>query len=126
MNNYYKIYWLTRLDSIQGLFVGCMVLSIIAIIAYFIAGIEVWGEDGKKEYEWKYGIYKNASIVLIFISGILLTFIPSKNEAILIYAGGKTLDFVQQDTSLAKIPNQATVIISEYLDKSIKELKEGK
>jgi len=48
---------------------------------------------------------------------------PSKNDMILIYAGGKTMDYVQKDTSLQKIPYQTTAIISDYLDKTIKEMK---
>ena len=43
----------------------------------------------------------------------------------LIIAGGKTLDYVQSDTSLQKIPYKATEIIlkkmDEYVDETIKD-----
>lgn len=54
---------------------------------------------------------------------LVLIFLPTRNEVIAIYAGGKTLDFAQQDSSLAKIPAQTTEVISNYLDKMIKEEK---
>lgn len=54
-------------------------------------------------------------------------FLPTQKEAIMIIAGGKTMDFIQKDTSVRKIPHQTTEFISEYLDKQIKELsKEAK
>jgi hypothetical protein len=63
-------------------------------------------------------------VTTFFVLGVVCASLtPTRNEAILIMAGGKTLDFAQSDTSLSKIPYEATEIISGYLEKSIKELK---
>lgn len=54
---------------------------------------------------------------------MLEVFVPTKNEAIVIIAGGKTLDFIKQDSSLNKIPSQTTAIISQFLQNEIDTLK---
>jgi len=76
----------------------------------------------KKNWKW----HRVLSFVFAIISGISLIFIPSRDEAIMILAGGKTMDYIQSDTSLNKLPYQTTQIISEYLDKKIKDLKTDK
>lgn len=53
----------------------------------------------------------------------MCSFIPDKDEAILILAGGATMNYIQKDSSLSKIGPQTTLIISQYLDSKIKELE---
>ena len=127
MDNYSKIYWLTRLDNIQAFFIIAFTISMIVLLVYHLAMlIECYDEDDRKEYKQNWSKYKNIAFWTTLIIGILLVFTPTKNDMILIYAGGKTMDYVQSDSSLSKIPYQTTTIISEYLDKSINELKEKK
>lgn len=119
MTNYEKIYWLTRLDSIQGLLFilvfMCTVSFIIYLVAYLSPGYhEVPNPINKKK--------ARISLILGLIFGLCITFIPSKDEAVLIMAGGKTMDFIQQDTSINKIPEQTTKLISDFLGKEINQL----
>lgn len=127
MNNYTTIYWLTRLDHIQGLLITLLMLSIGAVVLYFMAMMfTCYDQEAFTEYSKRFKKYRNASFWCIVISSLLLVFVPSKNDIILIYAGGKTMDYIKTDTSLTKIPYQATSIISGYLDQKINELKETK
>lgn len=121
MNNYFKIYWLTRLDNIQNIFfAGCLVLGFLILITYVCRAIE-------GEYLLLSKKYSRIIAIISFILCIIIAnLIPTKKEAIIILAGGKTMDFVQSDTSLSKIPTQTTTIISSYLDKTIKEIKREK
>lgn len=115
MNNYAKLYWLTRLDYLQGLFTTVAILLAVGFIIYHLFN-EVFPT---KKSLWLVGVF-------VFISSVIACLIPNKNEAILIMAGGKTMDYIQQDSSLSKVPYQTTAIISEYLDKTLKEMKEKK
>jgi 6-phosphogluconolactonase/glucosamine-6-phosphate isomerase/deaminase len=54
--------------------------------------------------------------ILLFI---LYTLTPNTKEAMLIIAGGKTLDYVQQDTSLQKIPYKTSELILKKMDEYI-------
>ena len=129
MSNYSKMYWLTRLDSIQGLLIFLAIISAVGLILYYIGrgttGEFDYGEtkERKKEgflksYDW----VRKLCYRMLFISVVLVTFLPSKDDMILIYAGGKTMDFVQSDYSINKIPAQTTKFITDYLDKQVKEL----
>ena len=129
MSNYSKIYWLTRLDNIQVLFFVLIVISAIAVIAYLVSYSAIY-EYGKGETEAAQSRFskKNKwivkySLISFILSFLIVTFLPSKNDMIVIYAGGKTMNYIQSDTSLAKIPYQTTTIISNYLDKQINVLK---
>jgi len=126
MDNYSKIYWLTRLDYVQNIFIAiAIILGILIVANIFNAFIKMIGDCD--EIYFLNSIWKKAVTIFFFsLSIIAACLTPTKTEMILIYAGGKTMDYVQKDTSLQKIPYQTTTIISDYLDKSIKELKEKK
>ena len=122
MDNYSKLYWLTRLDYLHGIFLAC------AIIFGFWVGIYIFNYcfvvlDNANLVVLRNRITRIFVITLFIFSIIIACLIPTKNEMILIYAGGKTMNYVQSDTSLQKIPFQTTSIISEYLDKTLKEMK---
>ena len=125
MSNYSKLYWLTRLDNIQALFtILFVVCGIILFVYYLLMILTCEGDaDELKEYSQKYGKYKKFAFWVIIPISIIATFLPSKNEVIFIVAGGKTMDFVQSDTSLNKIPAQTTQLITKYLDEKLKEDK---
>jgi preprotein translocase subunit SecE len=119
MDNYSKIYWLTRLDALQTVFIIIPFLLGVGFMFVSIYNSVEYDKSPKKKSVWVVGI------IISFFS-IIACLIPSKNDMILIWAGGKTMDYVQSDTSLSKIPYQTTSIITEYLDKSIQELKDKK
>lgn len=128
MSNYSKLYWLTRLDGINGFFIALDIISGVLILAIIIGCfISSDFDEYKKESEIKIRkelrqkIRKKIPLLSVLLSlGIIISiFTPTKNEAIFIMAGGKTMDYVQSDTSLSKMPYQATKIISDYLQKQI-------
>lgn len=116
MSNLAKMYWLTRLDNLHTIFIVFSVISLVTALCLY--AIHYFEEIKIKR--------KGISIVTFFIFMLLCNFVPTKNEMILIYGGAKTMDFVQSDTSINKLPSQTTKIISDYLDKEIKSLKEEK
>lgn len=127
MSNYSKIYWLTRLDSVHGVLQCLLASAAILLIVYFIfLAVELSDGGDFQKFKKSWSKYTSASSWIGIISVIILIFLPTKNEMILIYAGGKTMDFVQQDSSLSKIPSQSTYIITEYLNKTIKEFDNEK
>jgi len=129
MSNYSKIYWLTRLDSIQNLLVTITVLCVIVLFVYwliYLLNSDYEGEEWTAEYRTNHSFKSRLSIWLGLGSLLLLTLLPSKNEAILIIAGGKTMDFIEKDKSINKIPSQTTAIISKYLDETLKEMDTDK
>lgn len=133
MDNYTALYWLTRLDGINNLVLGfgwiCLVVALIVFIASRIgADFDEFhhGDELLKRIDAR-GKFTKKIKPLIIWGACLITisvFLPTKNDMILIYAGGKTMDYVQSDTSLQKIPYQTIKIISDYLEKQIEEVKD--
>lgn len=116
MSNYSKLYWLTRLDNINDFF---HILIAAGIILFFILGFyRLFSFLLENEYEKKPWIwFMTSSFLFLGVIGNVLT--PTKNEAIFIIAGGKVMDFAQNDSSLNKIPEQATKMLSSWMDKEI-------
>ena len=123
MSNIVLIYWLTRLSSISNLFYWLGVVSALIVgvgaVGYSAALVEAYGDD---EVVYKQKRKKFTSKVwvpiLLFVFHILT---PDTKEAMLIIAGGKTLDYVQKDTSLQKIPYKTTELVLKKMDEYINE-----
>lgn len=126
MNNYWKIYWITRLDSISDLFsallfIGTLLCVVIGILS-MIDGVENDFDTLKK-----YQKIPKIILVVMLISGFFKVFIPNQTQTIAILAGGATLDYAQKDSSLSKIPYQTTQLVTKYLEKQIESVeKEAK
>ena len=131
MNNYEKIYWITRLDSINDHFSFVAVICSLVIVGIFIAILlmkdfdQYYSGDKLKErlaIRDKLKSQLKWLLLTLSISTIITTFVPTKNEAMIIIAGGKTMDFIQQDSSINKVPEQTTLLISKFLEQKINEL----
>jgi uncharacterized membrane protein SpoIIM required for sporulation len=128
MSNMALIYWLTRLSSISNLFFGLGMLSgifiFVGLLAYTFMIMDFPSDEDEIEYKQKRKKFFNKIWVpiLFFVLNILT---PNTKEAMLIIAGGKTLDYVQSDTALQKIPYKATELIlkkmEDYIDETTKD-----
>lgn len=127
MSNIALIYWLTRLSSISDFFLTLGVISALLIsggvLGYSFAILDSYRDEEEIRFRAirKRFINKTWIPILLFIVYILT---PNTKEAMLIIAGGKTLDYVQSDTSLQKIPYKATEMILKKMDEYIDETVE--
>lgn len=124
MSNIALIYWLTRLSSISDFFLTLGVISAaiisLGLSGYSVAILDSYRDEEKIEYRQKRKKFFNKIWVpmLLFVLFILT---PNTKEAMLIIAGGKTMDYVQSDTSLQKIPYKATELILKKMEDYIDE-----
>lgn len=113
----FEIYLLTRLDYLQGFIIGiAIVLGVV--LGFWCLWLTMegnWDDEDEKKPKKRYFV---ALISFVFIACL----IPTKNEAIVIFAGGKAFDYLEKDKNLQEIPHKATEIFSKYLDTKIKEL----
>lgn len=125
MSNTLFIYLLTRLSSIQGLFVGLAIFTGLCTLGYFVytmSQYDTWSDekpDEKKVATGQKGMKRWGITSIMFI--LLAVMTPDTKEAILIVAGSKTLDYVQKDTSLQKIPYKATELVLKKMEEYIDE-----
>lgn len=120
--NYTKLfYWLTVADNAKALFVVFIIIftiiSVVSTIGYFVC---CYTEDVERQTEsdkaaqrmarkWMWWAYP---FMIFFWS--LYVFTPSKRDALLIVAGGQTLQYLTTDSTAKKIPHELTsFVVSE-------------
>lgn len=124
MSNIALIYWLTRLSSISDFFLTLGVISAaivgIGFLGYSMAVLDCWDDDRIAKYKVARKKFINKTWVpMLFFVLYILT--PNTKEAMLIIAGGKTMGYVQKDTSLQKIPYKATELVLKKMEEYIDE-----
>lgn len=122
MNYTSLFYWLVVADNAKVLFsAGCWLFGAIAIIATLVNFINGGSDDKDEEMQvasrkwiwWSYPIF------FFFMS--LWVFTPSKKDALLIVAGGQTLNFLTTDKSAKQIPTELSGFLLTEIKNMAKE-----
>ena len=114
--SYFLIYLITIADNIK---VFGTILSVILGFMFCYILFYYLEYDGIPRYT------KRLIFSFIFFLSVA-TLTPSTNKMMLIVAGGQTLNYVEKDENLQKIPYKASEIVAQYLDSKIKELENKK
>jgi hypothetical protein len=109
--NYTKLfYWLTVADNAKTLFVTFIwiftFISVVATCAYIYACTEEEDKTQTMTRKWMWWSYP---FMILFWS--LYIFTPSKKDALLIVAGGQTLNFLTTDSTSKQIPHELTSFV---------------
>lgn len=105
-----EIYWLSRLDNLLTVFVAVMVVAVVAlIIMFFERLIEEWSWDELKKWI-------RIPVIAIILSVIGLLFIPSTNEAFLIWGIGGTIDYIQESDKLRELPDKCVEALDLWIE----------
>lgn len=109
-----EIYWITRLDAVNGLleaFIAIsVILSVVFTILYFVGKIEEWEEVP---------IFKRivkTSIPTFIISTLLLVFTPTKEDMFLIYGVGGTVDYIKQNDKAKQLPDKCINALDAWVN----------
>ena len=103
-----EIYWLTRLDAIQGLLFILLVLSIIAVIVCFIR-VDDDIKNGKAKH----------FVISVFVSlflMIVLVLTPSTKDAIMIWGIGGTIDYIKSNDTAKQLPDKCIKALDKFVD----------
>lgn len=122
-----EIYWIQRLD---GLCTFCEVLVILSIITAIVAAVALFvfwlnAYDERDEIIISGG--KRAliiSCITAVLFGSAVVFVPTSEEALIIYGVGGTVDYVQDSETLQKLPDKAVEALDLWVESLKKE--EGK
>jgi hypothetical protein len=119
--NWYKLfYWLTVADNAKTMFVTFTVIftliSGVATIAYFANMDDV--DEQKMSRKWMWWSYP---FMILFWS--LYIFTPNKKDALLIVAGGGTMEFLTTDSTAKQIPHELSSFVVTQLKSMGEEAK---
>ena len=132
-----EVYWITRLDDI------CNFLSAVAVVCFMISVVigifamcnkfeaDDYKEDGKyynchmQKFKMFLNYFKRFTFAVIVISSINF-FIPTTNEALMIYGIGGTIDYVKSNKTAKQLPDKCIKALDKWTDNLNEEKQENK
>lgn len=139
-----ELYWITRLGALNFLFNAIIFVSLVAII---ILAVELFvikttsdNEDDKKlelqvitgkvhNENMSYNFVKKQFIrafIVFVVSIICNVFIPTKNEALMIYGVGGTIDYIKSNDTAKQLPDKCIKALDKWADNINEENKKNK
>lgn len=129
-----EIYWITRFDGIGAFLSLIAILSIITTIIVFFIGlfkrscVNIYPEGSQT---WKRYIdtskicfyFAKRCVIVFFVSCFMNIFIPTTNEALLIYGVGGTIDYVKSNKTAKQLPDKYIKALDKLVDNLNKEEK---
>ena len=127
-----ELYWITRLDGICGFLTLIAVFSFIATVVSFFIGLfkrgdaEIYPECSETLEQHietsKMCLYlAKRCVIAFFVSVFINFFIPTTNQALLIYGVGGTIDYIKSNDTSKKLPDKCVKALDKYLDNLTKE-----
>ena len=132
-----EIYWITRLDAI------CNFLSAVAVVCFMISVVigifamcnkfeaDDYEEGGKyynfhmQKFKMFLNYFKRFTFAVIVVSSINF-FIPTTNEALIIYGIGGTSDYVKSNETAKQLPDKYIKALDKWVDNLNEEKQENK
>jgi hypothetical protein len=122
MNYTELFYWLTVADNARDMFrVGLVIFTGVAVISTSVNFIcRGNGEDDAavQARKWMWWSYP-----FLFLFWSLFIFTPSKKDALLIVAGGQTMNFLTTDKTAKQIPHELSNFVVTELKNMASEAK---
>jgi hypothetical protein len=127
-----EIYWITRLDAICNFLTAVAVVSFLisAFTVVFVVCNRIEANDYKKGSEnWNYYMqrfkmflsYFKRFIFVAIVAVFINFFIPTTNQALLIYGVGGTIDYIKSNKTAKQLPDKCVKALDKYLDNLTKE-----
>ena len=132
-----EVYWITRLDAI------CNFLSAVAVVCFMISVVigifamcnkfeaDDYKEDGKyynchmQKFKMFLNYFKRFTFAVIVVSSINF-FIPTTNEALMIYGVGGTIDYIKPNDTAKQLPDKCIKALDKWADNLNEEKQENK
>ena len=132
-----EIYWITRLDIICLFLTLIAVFSAIATVILFFIGLlkrsdaDIYPEGGQT---WERHIetskmclhFAKRCAIAFFVSVFMNTFIPTTNDALLIYGLGGTIDYIKSNETAKQLPDKYIKALDKWADNLNEEKQENK
>lgn len=132
-----EIYWITRLDAI------CNFLTAVAVVSFLISAFTVVfavcnrieaNNYEKGDENWNYYMqrfkmflsYFKRFIFVTIIACLINFFIPTTNEALMIYGVGGTIDYIKSNETAKQLPDKYIKALDKWVDNLNEEKQENK
>lgn len=120
-----EIYWITRLDVIHALGAAGVFAGVMMLVLWGIAVVinDTIGKFLRKRVsKW--------SLPILFVSILIVAFVPTTKDMLLIYAAGGSWDYITNNETVKQLPDKCIqaidVLLDEYLDESFNSQERNK
>jgi hypothetical protein len=115
------IYWITRLDAINGIIALLFAISLAGVlitgIILYVDFLNVKDKEKIDEVAHKTVINRFRWFLVGSVIGALaIIFIPTKNDALIIYGVGGTIDYIKSNDTAKHLPDKTIDALDKYLD----------
>lgn len=119
----FEIYWLTRVDALNTLFGWMIAIPVVVGIIMLIVFLII--EENWLSFKKYCKKFRNV-LLPVFIVGILGTsFCPTKNDMLLIYGVGGSIDYLRNNTTAQKLPDKCIDALDAWVDELFPEKKDS-
>lgn len=107
-----EIYWITRLDTIQGF---CIAILVIGVACIFISCLRTLVAQQTTEasitnkFKWV-----GVALTVVFLPLVML--IPSSRDAMLIFGIGPTIDYIQNNETAKQLPDKCINALDNWVE----------
>lgn len=118
------LYFLSRLDSLHGLFTACITFSTVVLIVFTLARYLTFREDAGDNYEryqLSYRRARRASLAILVVSTLLKIATPNTRDAYIIFGAGETLEYLKENDTARKLPDKAIQALDAWMDTMISD-----
>ena len=122
-----EIYWIQRLDFINMLIGGIILIAIVAIIGLLIATIMLCVDscdEEDREQARKTFKYSIITSLITFVVSLGYGFIPTKKEMYEMYAIGGIIEYARDSKDIKQLPDKTVEALNVFLDDYIADKKE--
>ena len=127
-----EIYWITRLDAICCILICISVSSsFVLLVSFYLALCSredaetykechgCWDEYMREYKKWMRNAKRCA--IALFVSVFINIFIPTTNQALLIYGVGGTIDYIKSNDTAKQIPDKCVKALDKWVENLTKE-----
>ena len=117
-----EIYWITRFDSISTILIIFLIFSAVSSLGFLIAYIVNYCDEIEYQNNESKMYQKLATKFLRFTVPVFLfcclgkIFIPTTNQALLIYGVGGTIDYVKSNPTAKQLPDKCVKALDKWVD----------
>lgn len=111
-----EIYLLTRLSELSHVLEILEVVCVTVITVIFCGVIINYYCDGKSDLPGWAKKWVSGTIAVLSVALVLDFLIPNRNDMLLIYGLGGTVDYVQSNDKAKQLPDKAVEALNRYLD----------
>lgn len=117
-----EFYWMTRTGAVLNVASIFLGIALAIVFCAFIFWQCTYDKEEKKAIKKFVRKYAWIDYTVIIVCSLLIMFVPSKKDMLMIYGVGGAIDYVKDNDKARQLPDKVVDAIDAYLE----SLKEGK